>query len=225
MLIRFFGVTLRNLTRSCAPSILALLLLARAAVVADDSVVEIEAVAGLRYDPVRFQVMPKSAVRLVFRNADDMAHNLIFTKPGARIEVVNAALTLPITPEQTFVPASDKVLWHVPVVTPGKSATLEFTAPENEGVYPFVCTYPGHGLVMYGAMYVSKKTALPPFAEDENLPEIVRAAGINGPLHAFTPQPPYLYRNFLRDSGPASIAVALPEQQNYCWDAGANRKT
>jgi azurin len=191
--------------------------------VADESVVEIEAVAGLRYDPVRFQVAPKSAVRLVFRNADDMAHNLVFTKPGARIEVVNAALTLPITPEQTFVPASDKVLWHVPVVTPGKSATLEFTAPETEGAYPFVCTYPGHGFVMFGAMYVSKKTALPPFADDENLPEVVRAAGVNGPLHAFTPQPPYLYRNFLRDSGPASIAVALPGQQNYCWDAGTCR--
>ncbi|HZJ16560.1 MAG TPA: plastocyanin/azurin family copper-binding protein, partial [Chthoniobacteraceae bacterium] len=209
--------------RLTALSILALLFLARGSIVADDSVVEIEAVAGLRYDPVRFQVAPKAAVRLVFRNADDMAHNLVFTKPGARIEVVNAALTLSITPEQTFVPASDKVLWHVPVVTPGQSATLEFTAPETEGVYPFVCTYPGHGFVMYGAMYVSKKTTLPPFADDENLPEIVRAAGINGPLHAFTPQPPYLYRNFLRDSGPASIAVTLPGQQNYCWDAGACR--
>jgi hypothetical protein len=42
-------------------------------------------------------------------------------------------------------------------------------------------------------------------------------------LHAYTPEPPYLYRTFLRDSGPASIAVALPGGQNYCWDAGACR--
>src|SRR5881394_2540640 len=79
----------RNITHCRGLAILALLFLARGAVVADESVVEIEAVAGLRYDPVRFQVAPKSAVRLVFRNADDMAHNLVFTKPGTRIEVVN----------------------------------------------------------------------------------------------------------------------------------------
>src|SRR5262249_37087453 len=31
---------------------------------------------------------------------------------------------------------------------------LSFTAPAKAGVYPYVCTYPGHWRRMYGALYV-----------------------------------------------------------------------
>ena len=78
---------------------------------------------------------------------------------------------------------------------------------------------------MYGAMYVTKKqeTDLPPLISDDNLPDLVRDQAKNVKLHAYPAEPPYWYRIFLRDSGPASIAVALPDGQNYCWDAGACR--
>ncbi len=175
----------------------------------DGTTIEMKAIAGLRFDPPRFQVAPGAKVKLVLENADDMAHNLVIVAPGARPEIVNAAMTMPITPTADFIPKSEKVLWAVPVLVPGKSATLEFTAPAAEGVYPFVCTYPGHGLVMFGAMYVGAK-AMPAIARDTNLPDMVREAGEAKRLHAFAPQPPYLYRTFMRDSGPASIAVALP---------------
>jgi uncharacterized cupredoxin-like copper-binding protein len=183
--------------------------------------IDMKAVAGLRFDPPRFQVKPGARVKLTLANADDMAHNLVFTAPDARMEIVTAAMAMPITPEAQFIPESPKVLWHIGVLTPGKEAELEFTAPEKEGVYPYVCTYPGHGLVMYGAMYVAKAGALPPLKTDLNVPELWRELGAK--LHAYDPQRPYLYRTFLRDSGPASIAVALPPEQNYCWDAGACR--
>jgi azurin len=189
---------------------------------ADEPVeIDLRAVAGLRFDPPRFHVAPGARVKLTLSNADDMAHNLVLTKPDARMEIVTAAMAMPITPEAQFIPASDKVLAHIGVLTPGQEAELEFTAPGEEGVYPYVCTYPGHGLIMYGAMYVAKKSALPPLAQDPHLPELWREQA--GRLHAFEPQRPYLYRTFLRDSGPASIAVALPPDQNFCWDAGACR--
>ncbi len=189
----------------------------------DEVVVEIKAIAGLRYDVPRFVVPPNVPVRLEFSNADDMAHNLVITAPGARMEIVTAAMTMPLTPEQTFIPPSDKVLWHVPVLVPGKSATLKFTAPSVEGVYPYVCTYPGHGLIMFGAMYVSTAKKMPPLVNDNNVPEIARETQAIDALHAFPPQPPYVYRTFMRDCGPAAIAVALPDSQNYGWDAGACR--
>lgn len=189
----------------------------------DAEPIEIKAAAGLRFDPPRFVVKPGAKVALDIENTDDMAHNFVLVAPGARLEIVNAAMTMPITPEQTFLPPSDNILQHTPVLIPGKAASLEFTAPATEGVYPYVCTYPGHGLVMYGAMYVRKDATLPPLAEDENLPELVRDAAKTAPLHAYPAEPPYWYRIFLRDSGPASIAVALPGGQNYCWDAGACR--
>jgi uncharacterized cupredoxin-like copper-binding protein len=187
----------------------------------DETPIEMKTIAGLRFDPPRFAVKPGAKVKLQIENVDDMAHNFVLVTPGARMEVVNAAMTLPITPEQTFIPPSDSILHSTPVLVPGKGATLEFTAPATEGVYPYVCTYPGHGLVMYGAMYVTARSEaeLPGLADDENLPDLVRDQAKTLKLHAYATEPPYWYRIFMRDSGPASIAVALPGGQNYCWDA------
>jgi uncharacterized cupredoxin-like copper-binding protein len=188
---------------------------------AEDEPIEMKAIAGLRFDPPRFQVKPGAKVQVRVENTDDMAHNFVIVAPGARMEVVNAAMTLPITPEQTFIPPGDKILFHTPVLIPGKSALLEFTAPA-EGVYPFICTYPGHGMVMFGAMYVGKQE-MPALAADENLPDLVRDQAKNPNPHAYPSEAPMWYRTFMRDSGPASIAVMLPGGQNYCWDAGACR--
>ncbi|HEV7868226.1 MAG TPA: LamG-like jellyroll fold domain-containing protein [Chthoniobacteraceae bacterium] len=188
----------------------------------NETLIEIKAVAGMRYDLPRIKVAPGAKVRLRLENVDDMAHNLVITAPGARVEVANAAMMMPLTPTQDFVPKTDKVLHAIPVLTPGKKAELTFTAPEKEDVYPYVCTYPGHGMVMFGAMYVTRKE-LPPLEIDPHVPASAKELANPAPFHAFTPTRPYLYRTFLRDSGPASIAVALPGEQNYCWDAGSCR--
>src|SRR5262249_34936150 len=37
---------------------------------------------------------------------------------------------------------------------PRESQTLVVTAPSQPGVYPYVCTYPGHWRRMYGSLYV-----------------------------------------------------------------------
>ncbi len=200
--------------------ILGLLALARAS--AQETVIDLATVGGLRFDPPRFAVEPGAKVKVLIQNVDDMAHNFVLLKPGARMEIVTAANAMPVTPGSDFIPKSDKVLQHSPLLNPSKKATVTFTAPEKEDAYPYVCTFPGHGLIMYGVMYVTKKP-MPPLAKDMNLPDIIRDAGNAKNLHAYTPTPPYLYRSFLRDCGPAAIAVTLPGGQNYCWDAGACR--
>ena len=194
-----------------------------------DREIHIQAVAGLKFDLTRIKVRPGEHIKLTLTNADDMDHNLVITKPGARQHVVDAAHKLGVNgPMQNYVPPSDKVLWSVPIVTPGHSASIVFQAPAKEDVFPYVCTFPGHGLVMYGAMYVTTKD-LPPLEEDPNVPP----ANVNGadtqhhdappPLHPYETTPPYLYRIFMPDAGPAAIAVSLPDQLSYCWDAGACR--
>ena len=213
---------LRRLTTLVAVLSAVLPRLALAQDAATETLIEMKAIAGLRYDLPRFLVAPGARVRLTLENADDMAHNLLILAPGSRTEVVMAAMTMPVTPTQDFVPKTDKVLWTIPVLTPGKKGEVTFTAPATEGVYPYVCSYPGHGFVMFGAMYVSKKTTLPPLAKDANVPDSAKDNS-GAALHAFEQKPPYFYRMFMRDSGPASIAVALPNQQNYVWDAGSCR--
>ena len=45
---------------------------------------------------------------------------------------------------------------HLEGVLPGQSQALSFQAPNEPGIYPYVCTYPGHWRRMYGALYVVK---------------------------------------------------------------------
>jgi putative heme-binding domain-containing protein len=53
-----------------------------------------------------------------------------------------------------FVPASPDVLAASGLLQPQATQRLTFTPPTKPGVYPYVCTYPGHWRRMYGALYV-----------------------------------------------------------------------
>ncbi|HET6541808.1 MAG TPA: plastocyanin/azurin family copper-binding protein [Chryseolinea sp.] len=191
--------------------------------------IEIKAIGGLKFDLTRIKVKPGERVKLTLTNADDMDHNLVITKPGARQEVVDASYKLGENgPKQNYIPKSDKVLWSLRIVTPGQSAYIIFQAPMKEDVYPYVCTFPGHGLVMYGAMYVTTKD-LPPLEKDPNVPPANALGSVTEhdhsakDLHPYKTIPPYMYRIFMPDAGPAAIAVSLPNQLSYCWDAGSCR--
>lgn len=193
--------------------------------------ITINAIGGLKYDKVRFQVKPGAKLKIIFVNKDDMPHNLVITAPGARAEVVNAALNLGDNgPEMNYVPGISKVLWSTATLNPAETTSLTFTAPEKEGVYPYVCTYPGHGLVMFGAMYVTNKP-MPAIESDPNIPPGQKGSDVmqhndghpvsHGakPSPPYTQDPPYLYRTFVPDASPTAIAVNLPKNISYCWDA------
>jgi putative heme-binding domain-containing protein len=53
-----------------------------------------------------------------------------------------------------YVPNSPQVLLASRLPPPRDSQRLRYTAPAQPGVYPYVCTYPGHWRRMYGALYV-----------------------------------------------------------------------
>ena len=137
---------------------------------------EIRAKAGLQFNVVRFAAKPGQSVNLNVFNDDEMAHNLVFTKIGQRVAVANAALNLgEKAEEKNWIPDLDSVLWSTPVLKPGDNHELKFTAPKEKGIYPYVCTFIGHGFVMYGAMYVD--TPMPDISTDQNVPEIARTGG------------------------------------------------
>ncbi len=53
-----------------------------------------------------------------------------------------------------FLPKSDKVLHATKMVNLNHSDTLRFHARREPGAYPFICSFPGHHLVMRGVMRV-----------------------------------------------------------------------
>ncbi len=194
-----------------------------------DTTVRIKAIPGMQYDQVRIKVRPRAKVKLVLSNIDDMSHNLVITKPGARIKVVEEGMALAERgPEMDFVPSIPEVQWSIPVLAPGEEASVIFTAPAQETVLPYVCTFPGHGYLMYGAIYVTDDE-LPALAKDMNIPEIRRTSksgkgkGIDHLAmkpHPYNLTPPYYYRIFMPEASPASIAVRLSSEISFCWDAG-----
>jgi hypothetical protein len=90
-------------------------------------------------------VKPGARIKVILTNTDDMSHNLVFTKPGARLLVVDAGLKLEEKgPMMNYIPSSSDVLWSIPVLSPGQVKSIAFTAPKSQGAYPYV--YCSHGL-------------------------------------------------------------------------------
>lgn len=177
----------------------------------------IKAISGLQYDVKRFAVEPGATVMIRFINDDatDMPHNLVFTRPGKRMDVVNATMAMGADAIATgFVPPGPDVIASIPEVKPHAEAKLRFTAPKEPGIYPYVCTYPGHGLIMFGDLYVGV-----PLPADK---PVVAEKEPSNP-HAYPLTRPYLYRLFMPDSNPASVAIMLPGELNLCWDAASCR--
>ena len=86
-----------------------------------------------------------------------MPHNWVLVKPGTLPEVGDLANKLIADPEAVarhYVPKTDDVLVYTDVVDPQSQFTIYFRAPAEKGRYPYLCTFPGHWMVMNGVMIV-----------------------------------------------------------------------
>jgi azurin/glucose/arabinose dehydrogenase len=122
-----------------------------------DQVITIGTVPGLKFDISQIQVKAGSRIKLIFNNNDDMLHNLVITKPGTVSSVGEAGLKLGLKgTELNYVPKTNDVLFHTNIIEPEKSEAIYFTAPKQTGTYNYVCTFPGHYMLMQGKLNVVK---------------------------------------------------------------------
>jgi hypothetical protein len=84
-----------------------------------------------------------------------------------------------------------------------------------------VCTFPGHGILMFGTMIVTA-TPRPALMNPKEMPGAVAASPMDHATHMAMTRAT-VSRFFMEKAGPASIAVVLPGGFSYCWDAGAGR--
>ena len=114
--------------------------------------------AQMRYDTVEFDVKPGQKVKIVFQNDDDMPHNVCFFAPGT--DVIAAANKQMEKPEEAlkrnWIPDDPRMWAHSKPVNPKENDEIHFTAPAKPGVYPYVCTFPGHAAIMNGKMTVGE---------------------------------------------------------------------
>ncbi len=111
----------------------------------------------MRYDVPWFAVQAGTDIQIILKNEDLMAHNLVITMPEALQTVaLQAAAEGPtIGPSgKQYVPDSSDVLFGTEMVSAETQTRVTFRAPSTPGEYPYVCTFPGHWMRMYGVMVV-----------------------------------------------------------------------
>ncbi|MEZ5326444.1 MAG: HEAT repeat domain-containing protein [Verrucomicrobiales bacterium] len=114
----------------------------------------------LLYTKTEFTVKPGQPVKLVFSNPDITAHNLVIVMPRALEEIGMAGNEMAKDPsglEKGFIPQSEKILHHTRLLNQNEAQTLRFRAPNKPGNYPYLCTFPGHWVVMKGEMRVTRE--------------------------------------------------------------------
>ena len=69
-------------------------------------------------------------------------------------DLANKIVADPEAAVRHYVPSGDDVLTYTDIVGPGENFTIYFKAPTEKGRYPYLCTFPGHWMVMNGEMIV-----------------------------------------------------------------------
>ena len=109
------------------------------------------------YDQTRLVVEAGKPVEFRLSNVDHMPHNLTICQPGSMEEVgllAEETAQAADAMQRQYVPKTDKILLASNLLQPGDSQAISFEVPKQPGVYPIVCTYPGHWRRMYAALYV-----------------------------------------------------------------------
>jgi azurin/glucose/arabinose dehydrogenase len=112
---------------------------------------------GMKFSVENLTVKAGEKVALVLKNDDpsQLMHNLVLVKPGQKDAIFQAALVIGTDAiQRNFVPDHPAVLASTPIVLPGKEYTLWLDVPSEPGDYPYICTYPGHGILMHGVLKV-----------------------------------------------------------------------
>ncbi len=121
--------------------------------------VVIEAGKNLTFATRSFEVKPGEAIRLTFKNPDVVPHNWALLKPGTLQkvgELTNRLIADPDAVARHYIPQTDDVLAYTDVVLPQDEFTIWITAPKAPGRYPYLCTFPGHWMVMNGELIVTE---------------------------------------------------------------------
>jgi azurin len=117
----------------------------------------IEAALGLQYVQKQLTAKAGEKLTIVFKNPDVVPHNWLLAKPGSLQklgEKCNLMITDPQGLAKHYVPDSDDVIAYTDMTNPKGEFTIHITAPKEKGDYPYLCTFPGHWMVMNGVLKV-----------------------------------------------------------------------
>jgi len=109
------------------------------------------------FDKEQLVIQAGQPVEFRFTNTDTMPHNFAIGQPGS-LEILGTLAEKtardPDAMDRHYIPDSPLVLFGSRLLQTGQTQAISFLAPKTPGVYPYVCTYPGHWRRMYGTLLV-----------------------------------------------------------------------
>ena len=117
----------------------------------------VEAALGLQYVQKKLTAKAGERLSIHFKNPDVVPHNWLLAKPGSLQRLgdqCNLMITDPKGLAKHYVPDSDDVIAYTDMTNPKGEFTIHITAPKEPGEYPYLCTFPGHWMVMNGVLVV-----------------------------------------------------------------------
>lgn len=109
----------------------------------------------MKFDVESITASPGQTVHVVLENdkPGTLAHNWVLVKPGTEASV--AAAGLKEGEKKGYFAPGPNVLAHSDMILPGSRCEVTFEAPKTPGTYPYICTFPGHYVVMKGVLTVT----------------------------------------------------------------------
>ena len=80
-----------------------------------------------------------------------MGHNFVLLKKGVNVD--EYAKKAVLAKSNDYIPNSDEAIAYTKMLGGGESTTISFLAPEA-GIYTYICTFPGHYMMMRGEFIV-----------------------------------------------------------------------
>ncbi len=123
----------------------------------DARMIRIESRDNLQFSTRTFEATAGEAIKLTFGNPDVVPHNWALIRPGSLQKIGDLTNRLVNDPDaflRHYVPESQDVICYTEIVEPKGESAIYFRVPDVPGRYPYLCTFPGHWMVMNGELIV-----------------------------------------------------------------------
>jgi putative heme-binding domain-containing protein len=123
----------------------------------NEATIAIETGKNLTFQQTELRVKAGQPTALEFINSDVVPHNWVLVQPDQLKTIGELSNKLIANPEgyaRHYVPESADVIVYTDIVQANQKQIIHFKAPTKPGRYPYLCTFPGHWMVMNGVMIV-----------------------------------------------------------------------
>jgi azurin len=123
----------------------------------NDSKVILNSFDNMIYDKNKIEVNSGKNIVLTLNHKgkvskEFMGHNFVLLKKGVNVD--EYAKKAVLAKSNDYIPSSDEAIAYTKMLGGGESTTINFLAPEA-GTYNYICTFPGHYMMMRGELIVN----------------------------------------------------------------------